>query len=141
METKMKKEKLIKILKEKGISPTLQRIKIYEYLLESKEHPTIDMIYKDLIGEIPTLSKTTIYNTLYLFKEKGLVQELTIDENEIRFDARTDLHAHFKCIKCGKIFDLEFISKDFRIKNLENYKVLEYHLYIKGICPDCLKSY
>ena len=55
-----------KLLKEKDISPSIQRIRVLEYLQNSKNHPTVDNIYNDLIKEIPTLSKTTVYNILKL---------------------------------------------------------------------------
>ena len=55
-----------KYLREHGISPSYQRIRVFEYLISNKNHPTVDMIYKELIKEIPTLSRTTVYNTLNL---------------------------------------------------------------------------
>jgi len=63
----MKKEeltsiKLRKTLKEKGISPSVQRLKVYEYIMSHRNHPSVDMIYDDIKNEIPTLSKTTVYN-------------------------------------------------------------------------------
>ena len=57
-------------LKENGIKPSYQRMKIYEFLLQNRIHPTVDTIYRALNKEIPTLSKTTVYNTLNLFIEK-----------------------------------------------------------------------
>jgi Fur family transcriptional regulator, peroxide stress response regulator len=54
-------------LKNKNIRPSIQRIKIFEYLIKNLCHPTVDQIFKDLQSEIPTISKTTIYNTLDLF--------------------------------------------------------------------------
>lgn len=57
-------------LKEHGIKPSYQRMKVFQYLVDNHNHPTVDMIYKALCPEIPTLSKTTVYNTLNLFVEK-----------------------------------------------------------------------
>ena len=56
-------------LKSKSIRPSLQRIRILEYLIKNRNHPTVEMIYNELLCEMPTLSKTTIYNTLKLFVE------------------------------------------------------------------------
>ena len=53
-------------LLEKNIRPSHQRIKVMEFLLKNKIHPTVDYIYNELHEEIPTLSKTTVYNTLNL---------------------------------------------------------------------------
>lgn len=96
-------------LLQKGIKPSLIRLKVYEYLVNHKTHPTADEIYNSLLLEIPTLSKTSVYNTLSLFVEKGLVQIITIEENIVRFDADTSVHGHFQCKSCGKIYD--FFSK------------------------------
>ena len=54
-------------LKKHDIKPSYQRMKIFQYLLDNHNHPTVDTIYKALCTEIPTLSKTTVYNTLNLF--------------------------------------------------------------------------
>ncbi|MFC1669732.1 Fur family transcriptional regulator, partial [Spirochaetota bacterium] len=106
------------ILSEKGVKPSLHRIKIYEYLAAKKNHPTADMIYKDISGDIPTLSKTTIYNTLRTFYDNDIVQAITIEENEVRFDADMMHHAHFKCSKCGSIYDVEIDNPIFSAKSI-----------------------
>lgn len=63
-----------------NIKPSVQRIAIMDYLLAHKTHPCIDEIYMALCDDIPTLSKTTVYNTLKLFVEHGAALMLTIDE-------------------------------------------------------------
>ena len=63
-------------LQEKNIRPSLLRIKILEYLISVKTHPTVDEIYDKLLPEIPTLSKTTVYNTLKLLVEAGFPKQL-----------------------------------------------------------------
>ena len=68
-----------------GIKPSVQRIAIMKYLFEHRTHPTVDDIFHDLHDAIPTLSKTTVYNTLKLFSEKGAILSLTIDEK--KFDS------------------------------------------------------
>lgn len=65
------------------IKPSVQRIAIMDYLLKHKTHPCIDEIYTALCKEIPTLSKTTVYNTLKLFVEHGAAKMLTIDEKTL----------------------------------------------------------
>ena len=65
-----------------GIHPSIQRIAIMDYLLKHHIHPTVDEVYTALSDEIPTLSKTTVYNTLRLFSEHGAAKMLTIDERK-----------------------------------------------------------
>ena len=127
-------------LTKRGIRPSFHRIKILEYLFMNKTHPTVDDIYKALINEIPTLSRTTIYNTLSLFVEKGIVSQLIIDEGEARYDLREKPHAHFRCIKCGRIFDIDFDCALFKEKFIGGNKIIETQVNIIGICKDCLKK-
>jgi Fe2+ or Zn2+ uptake regulation protein len=133
-------ENIGEYLKSHGIKPSYQRIKIFEYLVKNKNHPTVDMIYKAIIEEIPTLSKTTVYNTLNLFIEKKIVIMIVIEENETRYDADVNLHAHFKCENCGEIKDIEISPEKADILELNGYQVNEHHIYFKGICDECLEK-
>lgn len=128
------------ILQDKGVKPSLHRMKILEYLIEKKNHPTVDMIFKDISGEIPTLSKTTIYNTLTTFVENGIAQAITIEDNEVKYDAIVDDHAHFKCTRCGTIYDINMDTKISSIKTLSGHIINERHMYFKGICKQCQKK-
>jgi len=67
-------------LMDHGVKPSVQRIAIMDYLLKNRTHPTAEEIYSALVNLIPTLSKTTVYNTLKLFVEQGAALMLTIDE-------------------------------------------------------------
>ncbi len=126
-----------KLLVGKDIAPSLQRIRILEYLHNFKTHPTADMIYKALIESIPTLSKTTVYNTLKTFVEKGLLSELSLFENEIRYEYNTDSHIHFKCTQCGKIYDIFGDYENYENQEIDGHKVTDQHTYLKGICKSC----
>ena len=130
-------EELKYLLKEKGIQPSFHRIHILKYLMENRMHPTVDEIYRALSDKIPTLSKTTIYNTLNLFSQKGLVEVLTIDEKEARFDVDVRPHAHFKCLSCGRIFDLWDVDVNVRDEKLTDFEVKSVHVYFKGYCSNC----
>ncbi len=127
-----------KFLVENKIKPSYQRMSILEYLIKYKTHPTVDEIHQKLVVEIPTLSKTTVYNTLKLFVEKGIVLLINIEDNETRYDADTSAHGHFKCVKCNKIYDFSFNNADIVVDELKQYIIQQTHLYIKGICLICL---
>ena len=126
------------ILKKHDVKPTIVRMKVYDYLTGMKNHPTADTVYKSLSGEIPTLSKTSVYNTMELFLEKHLVQAITIEENETRFDADISDHGHFKCTGCGEVFDFDVKLSGLRHSLPETFRVDERHIYYKGRCPECL---
>ncbi len=128
------------ILSEKGIKPSLHRMKVLEYLVNKKNHPTVDAIYKDISPDIPTLSKTTIYNTLKTFQNSGIVQAITIEDNEVKYDADIDKHAHFKCTECGQLYDIPMDTKVMHLKSIGGHVIKESQLYFKGVCRSCQKT-
>jgi len=133
-------DNIIEILKKNDISPSMQRVKILEFLRNNRIHPTADMIYKGLIEEMPTLSKTTVYNTLKLFVEKRILVGLALFENEVRYEYDMEPHIHFKCTRCGKIYDFDRSYDLYKDETIDGHKVEEYHVNLKGICRDCLKA-
>lgn len=140
LESEKKVESYDRLLKY-NIKPSMQRIAIMEYLMEHHTHPSADEIYTALSHSMPTLSKTTVYNTLKLFSEQGAALMLTIDDRNANFDADTSPHAHFFCKECGKIYDLAYPKEaigregDSRI---DGHETKEMHCYYKGICKNCL---
>ena len=120
-----------------GIHPSFQRLKIFQYLAGTKEHPTVDMMYHVLCKAIPTLSKTTIYNTLSLFQKQGIVNGLTIEDKEVRYDANIEPHAHFKCTHCGKVYDVPFEYPDLNMEKVGDHRITERQFYMRGICKNC----
>ena len=126
-------------LSSKEINPTMQRIKIYEYLYENKTHPTVDTVFVNVHKEFPTLSKATVYNTLNLFVEKNLIQEISIEGKESRYDYNTVNHGHFKCKTCGGITDFNITKNVLNDTNIKDFIIEEQHIYIKGVCEKCIK--
>lgn len=133
-------KKLNNLLREKSIKPTYQRLKILEYVRKHmKKHPTVEMIYEELRNDIPTISMTTVYNTLKLFSEKGLVEGISITGTEIRIDFNTEPHHHFLCRKCGRILDIRIRCPFAEGKEIDEHQIQEVHGYFKGICQSCNK--
>lgn len=95
-------------LKDTGVRITPQRHAILEYLVDSMAHPTADDIYKALEGKFPNMSVATVYNNLRVFREAGLVKELTYGDASSRFDFVTSDHYHAICESCGKIVDFHY---------------------------------
>lgn len=127
---------------EHNIKPSVQRLAVMDYLMEHRTHPTADEIYRSLQEEIPTLSRTTVYNTLKVLAAGNAAMMLTIDEKNVCYDADTSAHAHFLCSKCSRVLDMPFTKSELLKKEVSemNCKVDEVHLYYRGICPDCLKN-
>ena len=137
MITQLTKQEIAENLTSNNIRPSLQRIAGYDFLLKNPVHPTVDTIYESLSQTIPTLSKTTVYNTLNQFAEADLVTTITIEDGELRFDADTSDHMHFKCSSCGNVFDI------FEKLNIgsnvipKGFQLLKTQTYLWGICKDC----
>lgn len=126
-------------LEECGIKPSLQRIAIMEYLMTHFTHPTADEIFNDLYPSIPTLSKTTVYNTVKLLAEHNAVLTLNIDEKNVHYDGNTSKHAHFRCKHCGCIYDIPIydIQVHHKEEDTENFTITDTQLYYKGFCKRC----
>ncbi len=129
-------EQLIK----KNIKPSYQRLKILSYLANNKNHPTVDQIFNELVEEIPTLSKTTVYNSINLFIQAGLVIPVNIEDHETRYDSTTANHGHFKCIMCGNIYDFPVENDVCATEALNGFEIHEKNVCCKGFCPQCLEN-
>lgn len=120
-----------------NIRPSITRLEIMEYLLSVRTHPTVEEIYDYLLPKIPTLSKTTVYNTLKLFSEEGIIKLLTIDGAQVRADGFNDMHGHFLCTGCRKLFD--FPLGEIARECLEGFDVKTREVYYTGLCKNCQK--
>ncbi len=109
-----------------------------EYLVTKRSHPTADEIYSSLVKEMPTLSRTTVYNTLNILIGANIVRVVTIEEHEARYDADITDHGHFKCERCGTIYDFRIDTDAIRTEELKNFKINEKDVYYRGICAKCL---
>jgi len=125
-------------LNEKGLKPSHQRIKILEYLANNLCHPTADKILSEMKKEIPTLSKSTVYKTLNAFVEANILRELTIEDNELRYEYNLMDHGHFKCEKCGEIYDFHVDFSALQSDDLKGFQINDKNLYFKGVCKSCL---
>ena len=137
----MKIDNIDSFLRDKGVNPSYQRSKIFEYVVNNHNHPTVNQIYDALIEKIPTLSKTTVYNTLNLFVEKKLVEVITIEGNEARYDIyNPEDHAHFKCTECKTLYDIPINFNNIFVKELEGFQIQEQYVHFIGKCSNCLKK-
>ncbi|WP_341300416.1 peroxide-responsive transcriptional repressor PerR [Lysinibacillus sp. FSL H8-0500] len=127
-------------LKITGVRITPQRHAILEYLIQSMAHPTADEIYKALEGKFPNMSVATVYNNLRVFREVGLVKELTYGDASSRFDFVTNDHYHMICECCGKIVDFHYPGLDeieHFASQVTGFDVHSHRLEIYGTCPSC----
>jgi len=131
---------LSKELKKNNIRLSHHRLKVLEYLSQNFNHPTVDKIFVDLQKEVPTLSKTTIYNTLGILVKAGIIRVVTIEDNETRYDIIIENRGHFKCESCGLIYNFAIDLSNFDSLDLAGFDVFERSVYFKGICYRCLSN-
>lgn len=127
-------------LKSTGVRITPQRHAILEFIIQSMSHPTADDIYKALESKFPSMSVATVYNNLRVFREAGLVKELTYGDSSSRFDFVTNDHYHMICDACGKIVDFHYPGLDeveHLASHLTGFDVSYHRMEIYGICPTC----
>jgi len=124
-------------LRQYQISPSVHRTAILQYLIDH-HHSSADQIFTDLISSMPTLSKATVYNTLKLLADKNAIKTLFIDEKNVRYDACSELHAHFRCKSCGAIFNVPLEESDTpKFKGYPDHSSYETQVYFMGICKKC----
>lgn len=108
MKTDWTREELVSLLKDKGINPTSQRIDILRLLMERCEHLSADQVFnlvnRDNDGRV---SKATVYNTLGLFAEKGVVREVIADPTRVFYDPNTGPHHHIYNVTDGSLTDID----------------------------------
>ena len=133
-------EKYVNLLKENQIKVTPQRLEILKYLDENRTHPTVDEIYNELKEKNPALSKTTVYNSVDILRENGLIQSITISGSELRYDFKHGMHHHFLCNICGEIIDIDVECPNLGSMLKCGHEVEEVHGYFKGTCTKCLEK-
>ncbi|QKS70634.1 peroxide-responsive transcriptional repressor PerR [Paenalkalicoccus suaedae] len=127
-------------LKSTKVRMTPQRYAILEFLFSSESHPTADDIYKALEDKFPNMSVATVYNNLRVFKDVGLVKELTYGDASSRFDSVTTDHYHVICESCGKIVDFHYPGLnevETLAEHVTGFKVTNHRMEIYGKCPTC----
>ncbi|MEN3184548.1 MAG: Fur family transcriptional regulator [Atribacterota bacterium] len=129
---------LKELLRSRGVRPSYIRLRVFQYLLGTDRHPSAEEIYQGLLQDIPTLSRASVYNALAALVAAQLVRVLTIEKNEMRYDAALREHGHFQCEVCGQVFDFRVTS--FQWDGLEGFLVKSKDVYFRGICPQCRKG-
>ena len=102
----MSREGLLSLLDRHGILPTPQRVEIAGILLERPQHLSADQIIDRLKAAGSGVSKATVYNTLNLFAERGLVREVMVDPVRKFYDSTTHSHHHFYNVDSGELSDI-----------------------------------
>ena len=127
----------------KGLKITPQRLEIFRELAASTEHPSAEQIFERIRKRMPTISLDTVYRSLATLNESGVVARVEVLDDRSRYDANTDHHHHFVCVRCHRVMDFYWPGFDklplpAEVKDLG--QVDKPHAEIRGICQSCLKK-
>jgi Fur family transcriptional regulator, iron response regulator len=129
----VKRDDVVELLRQHGIQPSAQRVAVAEYVLSTDEHPSADQVWARVKEGLPMLSRATIYNTLNLFVEKGILRELVLAEGKIVFDPKLEPHHHFLDEDSGQIHDVPWNAIQVRnVDTLKGFEVHEYQVVMRG---------
>lgn len=120
-------------LREHGIQPSSQRVAIADYVLSTDEHPSADEVWARVQKMLPVVSRATVYNTLNLFVEKGLLKQLVLAEGRVVFDPKTDRHHHFIDEVTGEIHDVPWDAVEVAATpRLPGFEITEHQVVLRG---------
>jgi Fe2+ or Zn2+ uptake regulation protein len=125
--------KLNALLSEHGVQPSAQRAAVAKYVLSTDQHPTADRVFSVVRESFPWISRATVYNTLSLFVEKGLLRQQALTQGSVVYDPNTERHHHFIDETTGAIHDVPWESVEVcNIEALEGFEVRDYQVVMRG---------
>ncbi len=127
------KRDIAEILRKHGIQPSAQRLAVADYVLDTDEHPAAEDVLREAKLRLPMISRATVYNTLNLFVNKGLIRELVLAEGKSVFDCNLELHHHFIDEATGTIHDVPWDAlRVSRVERLVGFEIKEYMVVLRG---------
>jgi len=125
---------VLETLRENGIQPSAQRVAVAEYVLNTTEHPSADLVWKRVRDRVPYISRATVYNSLNLFVEKGILRALNIAEESVVFDPMLETHHHFIDEETGMIHDVPWEAVQVcKMETLRGYEIHDYQVVMRGV--------
>jgi Fur family peroxide stress response transcriptional regulator len=126
-----------------GLKLTHQRLEIFRELAATEEHPDAETVFRAVQQRMPTVSLDTVYRTLWMLHDLGLVTTLGPRGDGVRFDANLDRHHHYCCVRCGLVRDFESgeldgLSLPDSVKRLGS--VVDSHVEVRGLCAACQRD-
>jgi Fur family peroxide stress response transcriptional regulator len=130
----------IDLLHEHDLKATTQRVALLDIVMEQGHHPTAEQIHERLTEEHPTVSRSTVYESLSKFVELGILNELHIGDGVTRYEFFNDPHVNVVCRECKQIVDVdspELVELLDRVHDETAYEVRTQRMELHGVCPDC----
>ncbi len=136
-------ETLVENLRARRIAVTPQRLAVLTALQSLPDHPTAERIYQEVRRQIPAISFNTVYKTLEVFCQKGLVTKVNPLHEIARYDQATREHAHLICRVCHRIIDLAWEPPPLSSLSpelLHGFLPEQQRLTVWGLCPACRET-
>ncbi len=129
---------LVKVMHDRALRPSLHRVAVLSYITNERTHPTADEIFGMLVLTYPSLSRTTVYNSLHALVEHEIIREIDVENGVKRYDyAFYQWHGHFRCKCCKKIFDIPVSNEVLNI-NMPGFVIDTIEVTCRGLCPHCI---
>jgi Fe2+ or Zn2+ uptake regulation protein len=131
---------LIAALRATGRRVTMPRLLVHRALRAGDRHVTAEQLYAELAEQVPSLSAATVYDTLDLLDELGLIRRVSTPRGATTYDSRTDDHHHMICRACGRVEDLDAdvdAAAAQRSAQAAGFAVSYAQLTLSGLCSDC----
>jgi Fe2+ or Zn2+ uptake regulation protein len=131
---------LIAALRATGRRVTMPRLLVHRHLRAANRHVTAEQVYAELAQQIPSLSAATVYDTLDLLDELGLIRRVSTPRGATTYDSRTDDHHHMICRACGRMEDLDVDVDTGAAENAAHAAGFDpafAQLTVSGLCSAC----
>jgi Fe2+ or Zn2+ uptake regulation protein len=134
---------LVTALRERGQRVTSQRLVINRALREAGRHVTAEEVHASVSERLPGVSLPTVYATLELFEELGIVRRINAGGGAVLYDPKSEPHHHLVCSRCGMVEDLEQdldLSPALRAAGRSGFTPSNAELVVSGLCASCVAA-
>ena len=122
---------------------TIQKDLVLQAVQTMRSHVTAEDVYEFIKKEHPNIGKGTVYRNLGILAKEGGIRRVEIPDGPDCFDFTLEEHYHIRCVKCGRVFDVDMEMPPDLMQNVRDahgMKLLEYDILFKGICADCVAA-
>ncbi len=130
------------LCKEAGITPTHQRLVIWQAMADMRTHPSPEDVYAEVKPRLPTVSLATVYKNIHVFVKAGIFREVSPHHGSMRVETNSASHPHLVCTQCKAIFDLDPAALGIPSVPSElpgGFHAERYSIDVLGVCADCQK--
>ncbi len=128
-----------RVLESHGVRITPQREEILRYLAQSRTHPTAYEVYEAVRAVFPRVARATVYNTLNLMVDLGLLIELKRQEGAVRYETDLSPHINLICMRCGQVIDAP-LTQPLDLSHIQDFEIRYVRVDVYGICAQCQQN-